>query len=267
MTEKFEKYLLERDLSDNTIRAYLYALRQFKGRYTSPAKRNLREHKDWLTEHYRPRTVNLRLRAINCYLESIGKENLRLKFIRIQQKSFAEKVISEADYEYFKTRLKEEGELYWYFIIRFLAATGLRVNELIRLKVEDVKTGHLDIYSKGGKVRRIYIPKLLQEETLFWLGGKHQKSGFLFLNRYGNPITSRGISGQLKKYAVRYHIDPEVVYPHSFRHRFAKNFIERSNDIAFLADLMGHENIETTRVYLRKTGAEQKELVDRIIDW
>ena len=111
MTEKFEKYLLERDLSDNTIRAYLYALRQFKGRYTSPTKRNLREHKDWLTEHYRPRTVNLRLRAINCYLESIGKENLRLKFIRIQQKSFAEKVISEADYEYFKTRLKEEGEL------------------------------------------------------------------------------------------------------------------------------------------------------------
>ena len=72
MTEKFEKYLLERDLSDNTIRAYLYALRQFKGRYTSPTKRNLREHKDWLTEHYRPRTVNLRLRAINCYLESIG---------------------------------------------------------------------------------------------------------------------------------------------------------------------------------------------------
>lgn len=66
---------------------------------------------------------------------------------------------------------------------------------------------------------------------------------------------------------MRYHIDPEVVYPHSFRHRFAKNFIERSNDIAFLADLMGHENIETTRVYLRKTGAEQKELVDRIIDW
>lgn len=180
MTEKFEKYLLERDLSDNTIRAYLYALRQFKGRYTSPAKRNLREHKDWLTEHYRPRTVNLRLRAINFYLESIGKENLRLKFIRIQQKSFAEKVISEADYDYFKTRLKEEGELYWYFIIRFLAATGLRVNELIKLKVEDVKTGHLDIYSKGGKVRRIYIPKLLQEETLFWLGGKHQKSGFLF---------------------------------------------------------------------------------------
>ena len=267
MTETFEKYLLEKNLSDNTIKAYLYALRQFKERYASPTKSRLREYKDWLTGRYKPRTVNLRLRAVNCYLESIGRENLKLKFVRMQQKSFAENVISESDYNYFKTCLKEDGELFWYFVIRFLASTGVRVNELIRLKVEDVKLGHLDLYSKGGKVRRVYIPKSLQEETLFWLGGKRQKSGFLFLNRYGAPITSRGISGQLKKYAFRYHIDPDVVYPHSFRHRFAKNFMERSGDISFLADLMGHENIETTRVYLRKTGAEQKEIVDKIIDW
>ena len=44
-----------------------------------------------------------------------------------------------------------------------------------------------------------------------------------------------------------------MVYPHSFRHLFAKNFIERNPDIALLADLMGHENIETTRIYLRRT--------------
>lgn len=58
-----------------------------------------------------------------------------------------------------------------------------------------------------------------------------------------------------------------MVYPHSFRHRFAKNFLEKSNDIAFLADLMGHESIETTRIYLRKTSAEQREAVDAIVDW
>lgn len=86
------------------------------------------------------------------------------------------------------------------------------------------------------------------------------------MNKYGDRITTRGISGQLKKLAVRYGIDPVVVYPHSFRHRFAKSFLERCNDIAFLADLMGHESIETTRIYLRKTSTEQRTIVDQVVD-
>ena len=136
--------------------------------------------------------------------------------------------------------LKKDDEMFWYFVIRFLAATGARVSELIQIKAEHVKLGHLDLYS-----RRIYIPKELQKEALSWLTEKQQESGFIFLNKYGERITTRGISGQLKKLAVRYNINPVVVYPHSFRHRFAKSFLERCNDIAFLADLMGHESIET----------------------
>lgn len=117
-----------------------------------------------------------------------------------------ENVISEADYEYFKTCLKRDEELFWYFVIRFLAATGARVSELIQIKVEHIKLGHLDLYSKGGKLRRIYIPKALQNEALSWLNDKHQESGSFFLNKYGDRITTRGISGQLKKLAVRYGI-------------------------------------------------------------
>ena len=127
--------------------------------------------------------------------------------------------------------------------------------------------GHLDLYSKGGKLRRIYIPKKLQEEALAWFENKNQNSGFIFLNKYGKRITTRGISGQLKKLAVKYGINPAVIYPHSFRHRFAKSFLSKCNDIAFLADLMGHESIETTRIYLRKTSTEQREIIDTIIDW
>ena len=87
------------------------------------------------------------------------------------------------------------------------------------------------------------------------------------MNKNRKRITTRGISGQLKKIAVRYGVTPAVVYPHLFRHRFAKNSLDRYNDIAFLADLMGHESIETTRIYLRRTASEQKELVDRIVTW
>ena len=99
-----------------------------------------------------------------------------MSFVKVQQKPFLENVISEADYLYFKKRLKEDGELFWYFVIRFLAATGARVSELIQIKVEHVRLGHLDLYSKGGKLRHIYIPKSLQEEALAWLAEKKQYS-------------------------------------------------------------------------------------------
>lgn len=111
------------------------------------------------------------------------------------------------------------------------------------------------------------IPFELPEETLKWLCETQRTSGCLFLNRYGDRITTRGISQQLKNYADKYGLDSKVVYPHSFRHRYAKNFLEKYNDIALLVDLMGHESIETTRIYLRRTASEQQALVDKIVTW
>ena len=113
-----------------------------------------------------------------------------------------------------------------------------------------------------------YTPMQVKQSVVgYGLAEKKQDSGFIFLNQRGQRITTRGISGELKKFAEKYGIDTKVVYPHSFRHRFAKSFLDRCNDIAFLADLMGHESIETTRIYLRKTATEQREIVDSIIDW
>ena len=111
------------------------------------------------------------------------------------------------------------------------------------------------------------IPFELPEETLKWLCETQRTSGYLFLNRYGDRITTRGISQQLKNYADKYGLDSKVVYPHSFRHRYAKNFLEKYNDIALLVDLMGHESIETTRIYLRRTASEKQALVDKIVTW
>ena len=267
MLDSYEKYLKGTNLADNTVSAYLFALGQYSEQFDGISKKNLRDFKVFLIEKYKPQTVNLRLRAINCYLESIGKAHLKLPFVKVQQKAFLENVISEADYEYFKNCLVRNNERFWYFVVRFLAATGARVSELIQIKAEHVKIGYLDLYSKGGKLRRIYIPKALRNEALSWLESKNQESGFIFLNKHGDRITTRGISGQLKKLAIRYDLNPAVIYPHSFRHRFAKSFLERCNDIAFLADLMGHESIETTRIYLRKTATEQQTIVDNIVDW
>ena len=266
--DAFKTFLVANNLAPNTVSAYITAVKGYINEHDDFTKRNLLAWKAHLIENFKAKTVNLKIQAINKYLEFIKKPNLRIKSVKVQQKPFLENVISDADYVFFKRKLKYEENKEWYFIVRFLCATGARVSELIKIKVEHIKTGYIDLYTKGGKIRRIYIPISLRKETDLWLKDTlHIESGYIFLNRFGDRITTRGIAQQLKNYAVKYGIDPKVVYPHSFRHRFAKNFLEKYNDIALLADLMGHESIETTRIYLRKTASEQQAIVDKIVTW
>ncbi|MBR1785813.1 MAG: tyrosine-type recombinase/integrase [Paludibacteraceae bacterium] len=267
MVANFEKHLNKSDLAKNTVTSYVWTVKYFLEHYKEINKKNLLAYKGYLVENFKPQTVNLRLQGINKYLEFTKKDKLKMKFIKVQQKNFLENVISNADYQFLKACLKKDGYNDWYFVVWFMTATGARVSELLQIKAEHVKIGHLDIYTKGGKIRRIYIPKKLQTEALQWLEDKGQISGYLFLNRFGKRITTRGIAMQLKHFAEKYGLNREVVYPHSFRHRFAKNFLDRFNDIALLADLMGHESIETTRIYLRRTASEQRKIVDKVVNW
>jgi len=265
MVEKFKEYLTHSNMAKNTVTAYIYAVNDFNSRHKELTKKNLLLYKAHLIETFKPKTVNLRIQALNKYLDYLHKPRLRLKSVKVQQRTYLENVISNADYTFLKNKLKKEDNLEWYFVVRFLAATGARVSELIQIKVEHVRVGYYDIYTKGGKVRRLFIPKKLRAETQMWLDTNNKESGYLFLNRFGERITPRGIAQQLKRFAIKYGLNPKVVYPHSFRHRYAKNFLERFNDISLLADLMGHESIETTRIYLRRTASEQQAIVDKII--
>lgn len=267
METEFEIYLGKQNLSSNTVSSYLWTVNYFITHYGEIKRKNLLEYKGYLVENYKPQTINLRLQGLNKYLEFIKKDKLKLKLVKVQQKNFLENVISNADYLFLKKSLKKDGYLDWYFVVWFMAATGARVGELLQIKAEHVYAGYLDIYAKGGKMRRIYIPRKLRIEANAWLSHKNITSGYLFLNRYGNRITTRGIALQLKRFADIYGLNRQVVYPHSFRHRFAKNFLDKYNDIALLADLMGHESIETTRIYLRRTASEQQQIVDKIVNW
>lgn len=74
-----------------------------------------------------------------------------MRFVKVQQKNFLENVISDADYKFFKAKLKKDGHNSWYFVVWFLTATGARVSELLQIKAEHVQQGYLDIYSKGGQ--------------------------------------------------------------------------------------------------------------------
>lgn len=267
MITQFKAYLAKTNLAENTITSYVWTVTYYLEHYKEVNNKNLLAYKGYLVENFKPQTVNLRLQAVNKFLEFSKQEKLRMKFVKTQQKNFLENVISDADYKFLKTKLKADGYDQWYFIVWFMAATGARVSELLQIKAEHVNVGYLDLYGKGGKMRRIYIPKKLCTEATIWLKKRGMTSGYLFTNRTGNCLSTRGIAIQLKHFAENYGINREVVYPHSFRHRFAKNFLEKFNDIALLADLMGHESIETTRIYLRRTASEQQKIVDKVVTW
>lgn len=263
----FKKYLLQQNLSNNTIESYCTSVSYFLNIFKEINKQNLLSYKALLVDKYKGKTVNLRIQGINKYLEYIKKEKLKLKYIKLQQKSYLENVISDADYEFFKNKLWKEKNYEWYFVVRFLGATGARVSELIQFKYEHLIRGYIDLYTKSGKIRRIFISKRLRNKAIKYYYSIGRTEGYLFLNKDKQQITTRGIAHQLKALGLKYKMNIDVIYPHSFRHRFAKNFLERRKDIALLADLMGHESIETTRIYLRKTSEEQQKIVDNIVNW
>ena len=173
----FEEHLRKINLSENTITSYLWTVEYYHAHYDAISKENLLAYKGYLMEFYKPKTVNLRIQAINKYLVYLGKEKLQLKAVKVQQKNFLENVISNADYNFLKKQLKKDGNMEWYFVVWYLAATGARVSELIQIKIEHVELGYFDLYTKGGKLRRLYIPKKLRTETIEWLEETNRSTG------------------------------------------------------------------------------------------
>lgn len=265
--QSFEAYLREQNLSENTIRSYLFSVNFYKREFGRLNQKKIAEFKEFLCKNYKSQTVNLRLIALSKYIKFAKKEKLRPHLIKDCRENFLENVISNAEYEKLKRSLKNDGKIKWYFVVRFLGSTGVRVSELIQLKIEHIIEGFADIRAKGGKTRRVYIPKDLQTDTLDWLKSLGKRGGFLFVNKLGRQISTHGIASQLKHFAKIYGINESVVHPHSFRHFFAKNFLRKNGDITFLADLLGHESIDTTRIYLRKSTEEQRKIVNSVVNW
>lgn len=259
--------LVNAQMSQNTIRAYCFAVDEYLQKFQIVSNSNLLIYKRYLVDKYSPSTVNVRIRAINRYLRFLGRDNLALKGVRIQQKSFLGDILDNDTHEHFKSCLKREKNLQWYFIVSVLATTGVRIGELVRIRSEHVFLGHIDIYGKGGKCRRVFLIESLRKELLEWVKQEKREKGPLFRNKFGDQISTRGVSIQLKRLAVKYGIDPSKVHPHAFRHLFARKFLEKTEDVALLADLLGHSSIETTRIYLRRTSEEQHRIVEKVITW
>ena len=263
----FKKSLTDSGLAERTVDSYYYCIRNFLNRYQGYVSVNIvMQYKARLIEELAPKTVNVRINALNRYL--FEKDiNYRLKNVRIQDKQYVEDVISMSDYKYLKEQLKKDEDYTNYFLIWALGCTGARVSEIVQMKIEHVYDGQFEIYGKGLKSRVIFITSQFQKECIEWIESQNRTSGFLFLDNKGNPITKTKVETATKNLGKKYGINPEVMHPHSFRHLFAKSFNKKNPNLVLLKDIMGHTNIATTAIYCKPTLTELVTMYNEVVDW
>lgn len=160
--EEFKSMLSENGASENTVRVYAASVREFYKNHQELTVDELQDYKRELLKKYRPATVNTRIYGINQYVKyqknSGIPEDFRLPPVRCQQKPFLNNIISKRDYEKLKKGLLKDQDLFWYFVVRFLGATGARVSELVQIKAEHIAVGCMDLYTKGGKCAVFIFP-------------------------------------------------------------------------------------------------------------
>lgn len=261
----FKEYMIEEELSENTISSYMRSVRNFFEKFDDLNKQNLVLWKEQLSKNFSPKTVNLRLSGMECYCKYKGV-NFRIKRIKVQKRSSVENVITAEQYQKLIVGLEADKNYKWAFYIKVLARTGARISEALQLTKGDLLKGHADLYTKC-KYRCVYIEKSLIDEAPQCIL-EMENNDKLFKSQYGKPLTSRGVSERLKKFAKKYGIPEENCYPHAFRHFFAMQFLERTNNNIFLlADVLGHSNVNTTMIYTRMSQKQQKEAVNNAVDW
>ncbi|MCG4657152.1 tyrosine-type recombinase/integrase [Flavonifractor plautii] len=213
---------------------------------------------------YAPRTINSMLAAINGFFRFMDW-GIRVKFLKIQRQLFRDpaREMTREEYTRLLTTARETGQERLALIMETLCATGIRISELRYITVEAAKDGRATIALKG-KIRTILLPTKLHRKLVKYAKKEKIASGAIFRTKSGKPISRRQVWYELKRLCQAAGVEPTKVFPHNFRHLFATTFYKACKDIARLADVLGHSNIETTRIYLAVSGEEQTRQLDRL---
>lgn len=190
-----------------------------------------------------------------------GRYDLRMKLLRIQKEIFAkeEKELTKGEYIRLVQAAERKGNMRLSLVIQTICATGIRVSELQYITVESLKKGRAEVNCKG-KRRVIFLPMDLLRKLKNYAKEKGISTGVIFCTRTGCPLNRCNIWSDMKKLCRDAQVNPQKVFPHNLRHLFARTFYSLEKDIAKLADLLGHSNIETTRIYIngKWTGTPRK---------
>ena len=268
MLEKLEKNLRENEKSRATIENYLRDVRKFitfAKEGTVLEKETVLQFKDYLQTSYEITSANSMLAAVNCFLRYIGREDCMVKAFKVQAEAFRTKERELTKNEYFRllnaAKTKGDERLYW--LMQTICSTGIRVSELQFITVESLYTRRTRVDMKG-KSRTVILPRELSRGLHRYVRENHIHSGCIFVTRNGRPMDRSNILHAMKKLCNEAEVPAEKVFPHNLRHLFAVTFYREEKDIMHLADILGHSDINTTRIYTMISCEEQEKALDRL---
>ena len=211
-------------------------------------------------------SINTWIVTINKFMKWLGHPELTIKKIKTQTKQSNEDVLSIADYKRLLRFAKREDRHQLYYIMKILAMTGIRVSELQYFKVENLKSNYINVFNKG-KDRKIIVRQDLARELRKYCREQHIKQGYIFPSQQvpGKMIDTSTIWRQMKAVAGHAKVRKSKVHAHSFRHLFAQVFLDTyTGDITELADILGHNSLDTTRLYTRTSDSQKRDKLERM---
>lgn len=265
--KNFENYLYEEERSKNTRRKYIRDIRAFYEYVGSEElkKSDILEYKKYLCEKYLPVSVNSILSSLNALFMFMGRYDLKMKALKIQRRIFADKSkeLTKSEYERLLSTAKHKKNDRLYYLMQTICATGIRISELRFITVSAVRFGKAEINCKG-KLRTIFLPKSLCKILKSYIMKNNIKEGSVFVTKSGKPIDRSNVWSDMKKICASAGVSSEKVFPHNLRHLFARTYYSLKKDIVRLADVLGHTNIETTRIYTMETGLIHKKHMEKL---
>lgn len=264
----FGQFLREDERSTATVEKYLRDVRLFAA-FLNGAEVTKSSVTQWkvhlLRENYNPTTVNGKLSALDRFFSFMGREDCRVKHLRLQRRLFREssRELTKEEYKQLIDAADKSGKSRLALLMETICATGIRVSEVQYLTLEAVEAGKAEISLKG-KIRTILLPGKLCRKLIRYARQNKIASGELFLSRSGRPLSRKQIWAEMKAICAKAGVEPGKVFPHNLRHLFARTFYKVCRDVARLADVLGHSSIETTRIYLISTGVEHAKTLEQM---
>ena len=211
------------------------------------------------------RSINTWIVTLNKFFKYIGRKDLCIKKIKMQSKASNEEILSMADYKRMLRFAKKLNMMQLFYIMKILAMTGIRISELSYFTVENINSNYIKVFNKG-KEREIILRQDLKRELKKYCRENKIKKGYIFKGKIPGKMPAKStIWRQMKKVAGAARVNKRKIHAHSFRHLFAQQFLNTySNNVTELADILGHNSLETTRVYTRSSSEQKRKKLEEI---
>ena len=266
--QSYGSYLRQQERSPATVQKYLRHLEVFHCWLPEDKlveKNRVIAYKEFLLTRHAPGGVNTVLAALNGFFRFQGWQDCVVKSLKIQRQVFSppETELTKADYFRLLDAARQKKDIRLELLLQLMASTGIRVSEIPYVTAESVAGNRVQIQLKG-KIRTILLPEKLCRNLRCYQQQQNISTGPIFLSKSGAPMDRRKIWLQMKQLCTAANIPKEKVFPHNLRHLFARTFYSSQKDIVKLADVMGHSNIQTTRIYLLSSGQEHQKILDNL---